>query len=66
LCVEAHDLAVSKLIAYREKDISFVRTLLVEELINAETLEARIKMIQTDKDFKERALNWLTRITKEL
>lgn len=65
-CVEAHDLAASKLIAYREKDISFVRTLLLEELINAEILKNRIEMIQTDKSLKERALNWLNRIAKEL
>jgi hypothetical protein len=64
-CVEAHDLSASKLIAYREKDISFVRTLLVEELINAQTLMDRIKMIQTDNSLKERALNWLTRIIQE-
>ena len=65
-CVEAHDLAASKIIAYREKDISFVRTLLVEELINAETLKDRIKLIQSEEVIKDRALAWLTRISKEL
>lgn len=65
-CVEAHDLAASKLIAYREKDIRFVRVLLVEKLIRAETLENRLKLIQADKVLKDRALNWLTRIAKEL
>lgn len=65
-CVEAHDLAASKLIAYREKDISFVRTLLLEQLVNAQILKDRIKMIETDKSLKERAVNWLTRISKEL
>lgn len=65
-CVEAHDLAASKLIAFREKDISFVRTLLVEELVSAEILEERIKVIQTEKVLIERALNWLARISKEL
>lgn len=65
-CVEAHDLAASKLIAFRYKDISFVRTLLVEELVSAATLEDRIKVIQTEKVLIERALNWLARISKEL
>ena len=65
-CVEAHDLAASKLIAYREKDIRFVRILLIEKLIRAETLENRLKLIKTDKDLKDRAINWLTRIAKEL
>lgn len=35
-CVEAHDLAVSKLVAWREKDRDFVRVLLAEELVNGE------------------------------
>ena len=65
-CVEAHDLAASKLIAYREKDIRFVRILLIEKLIRAETLENRLKLIKTDKDLKDRAIKWLTRIAKEL
>lgn len=65
-CIEAHDLAASKLIAYRPKDISFVRTLLVEDLVSTETLEERIKVIQTEKVLKERALDWLARITLEL
>ncbi|MEX1160692.1 MAG: DUF6036 family nucleotidyltransferase [Balneolaceae bacterium] len=65
-CIEAHDLAASKLIAYREKDISFVRTLLVEELISAKILEKRIKIIETKKVLKERALNWIARISIEL
>lgn len=65
-CVESHDLAASKLIAYREKDINFVRTLLVEELISAGTLEERIKLIETEIVLKERALNWLAKISKEL
>lgn len=48
------------------EDISFVRTLLVEELVSAETLQGRIKVIQTEKVLKERALDWLVRITLEL
>jgi len=64
-CVEAHDLAASKLIAYREKDIGFVRVLLVEKLINASALMDRIKMIKTEKVLKERALNWLAHISDD-
>jgi len=41
-CVEAHDLAASKLAAFREKDRDFVRTLLVEGLVNASRLRLRI------------------------
>lgn len=41
-CVEAHDLAVSKLVAFREKDRAFVRTLLVENLIKPRKLSQRL------------------------
>lgn len=65
-CIEAHDLAASKLIAYREKDIQFVRTLLVEELIRADVLFKRLNMVETEKTLKERAVNWLTKVSDEL
>ncbi|MDB4913695.1 MAG: hypothetical protein JWM95_1339 [Gemmatimonadetes bacterium] len=32
-CLEAHDLAASKLVAFREKDLEFVRVLLVEKMV---------------------------------
>lgn len=41
-CVEAHDLAASKLVAFRDKDRSFVRVLLTEQLIKVRTLKARL------------------------
>lgn len=41
-CVEAHDLAASKLAAFREKDRDFVRTLVSEGLVNAPKLRQRI------------------------
>ncbi len=45
LCVEAHDLAVSKLVAFREKDRSFVRVLLLERLIDPGTLLRRLHQL---------------------
>jgi hypothetical protein len=44
-CVEAHDLAASKLIAFRDKDRDFVRTLLVEKLIEPPKLYRRLNQI---------------------
>ena len=44
-CVEAHDLAASKLVAFRDKDRNFVRTLLVEQLIDAQTLTRRLHQL---------------------
>jgi hypothetical protein len=44
-CVEAHDLAASKLVAFREKDRDFVRVLLVENLIKPATLRRRLRAL---------------------
>jgi hypothetical protein len=41
-CVEAHDLAVSKLVAFRDKDRDFIRTLLVDKLIDPRELRGRL------------------------
>ncbi len=42
LCLEIHDLAVSKLIAGREKDLIFFSDLLRHRLIQMETIRARL------------------------
>ncbi len=42
LCLEVHDLAVSKLVAAREKDIDFIRGLLRHSLAQVETIRARL------------------------
>lgn len=65
-CVESHDLAASKLIAFREKDVGFVRKLLLEEMISIKLLHERIKDINTDKNLKERAIKWVQKIKNEL
>lgn len=44
-CVEAHDLAASKLVAFREKDREFVRTLIAEELVTPRKVLLRIKQL---------------------
>lgn len=65
-CIEAHDLAASKLIAFREKDTEFVRKLLVGNLIEIEALILRIKQIESEKELVERALNWTIRVRQDL
>lgn len=42
LCVEVHDLAVSKLAAGREKDFKFVNALLRNKLVKVRTIERRL------------------------
>jgi hypothetical protein len=45
-CLEPHDAAVSKLMAGREKDFSFILALLDQQLISLETLIERAALIQ--------------------
>ena len=40
-CLEVHDLAASKLVARREKDLDFVQVMLRERMLNLETLAER-------------------------
>lgn len=65
-CIEVHDLAASKLIAFREKDTGFVRRLILEEMVGTEELLKRLQLIDTQKELKERAKNWVERIADEI
>lgn len=65
-CVEVHDLAASKLIAFRDKDRAFVRKLLIEEMITPSILIDRIKAIEIKNDRKKRAQTWAKRMDKSL
>ena len=68
-CTEAHDLAASKLVAYRDKDRDFVRVLLVHQLVKPWKLRQRIGGLPdelSDPDRRERLLRWLGRTLKEL
>ena len=58
-CLESHDLAVSKLVAYRDKDRDFVRTLLVEELVNVDVLRERIASLLVSDETKQRLTEWV-------
>jgi hypothetical protein len=66
LCVETHDLAASKLAAYREKDREFVRLLLIEKMIDIKTLTERISSLDVEKQLRERLLHWTTITAEEL
>jgi hypothetical protein len=58
-CVEAHDLASSKLAAFRDKDRDFVRLLLVEGLLDRPTLLERIETLPIDNDGQARLQTWI-------
>ncbi|MEJ2364600.1 MAG: hypothetical protein P8075_14795 [Deltaproteobacteria bacterium] len=65
-CIEAHDLAASKLVAFREKDKEFLRLLLIEGMIDAEILTERISELDLDDQIRERLLLWLQITVKDL
>ena len=45
VCIDKHDLVVSKLVAGREKDFEFVRALILGELVDVEVLHERAAML---------------------
>ncbi len=59
LCIEAHDLAASKLVAFREKDRDFVRTLLAEKLVAANKLRLRVQQLDGAAVDRERIIRWI-------
>jgi hypothetical protein len=59
LCLEAHDLAASKLAAFREKDRDFVRVLLTERMINEEVLVSRIQTLDVPVEQRHRMREWV-------
>jgi len=59
LCLEAHDLAASKLVAYREKDRIFVATLLTECLIEGKILLGRIAMLPVTNVVRDKLSRWV-------
>jgi len=62
-CLEVHDLAVSKLVAGREKDISFISAMLRHKLVDPELIGERIGMI-ADKEKALLAIERFNRISK--
>ncbi|MFZ1731403.1 MAG: DUF6036 family nucleotidyltransferase [Bacteroidota bacterium] len=66
LCLEAHDLAASKLVAYREKDRVFVATLLSEELIEGGRLLQRIATLAIEQGMRDRLLAWVRTTVAEI
>lgn len=66
LCVEAHDLAASKLMAFREKDRAFVRVLLAERLIQTNRLVRVINLLPVPEDQRKRLSAWVDATAREL
>jgi hypothetical protein len=47
-CLEVHDLAISKLIAMRPKDLDFVQELARQDMIDKKTMLRRLKRTNLD------------------
>ncbi len=58
-CIEGHDLAASKLAASREEDYRFVRTLIVEGLIDPEVLIQRVHTLAIASEQREQMTLWI-------
>jgi hypothetical protein len=65
-CIEAHDLAVGKLVAYRQKDRDFVRILLLERMISVQVLLERIYSLTVDEPLREHLVQWVQNTAAEL
>lgn len=60
LCLEAHDLVASKLVAFREKDRDFARILIVERLVSISTLLERIETLEIPEELRSRITAWVS------
>ncbi|HET6763696.1 MAG TPA: DUF6036 family nucleotidyltransferase [Longimicrobiaceae bacterium] len=58
-CIEAHDLAASKLAAFRDKDRAFVRVLLAEGLVKIAKLKLRLTQLDRSNTELPRMLRWV-------
>ncbi len=58
-CLEPHDLSASKLAAFRIQDRDFVRTLLVEGLVDPARLKERLLTLEIDADRLDQLHKWL-------
>lgn len=65
-CIEAHDLAASKLVGYRDQDREFARVLLAEGMIDARVLTERIRLLRVDGRQRQRLLQWVQNTAEEL
>jgi len=62
LCIEVHDLAASKLIAGREKDLDFVAGLFRHGLVSAKTIRERLSVTNVDEPRRQLAVGRLNRL----
>ena len=59
LCLDPHDLVVSKLAAGREKDFGFAAALLLAGLVDADVLSGRAETLDTVPAVRRRVVEWI-------
>ena len=64
-CLEANDLAVSKLAAGREKDKAFVRDLLKYKMVSCPIMADRAKTLPVDHQIRDSVLSQIHQMEKE-
>lgn len=65
-CLEIDDLAVSKLVAFRDRDREFVRTLLQEGLADSDVVRERLGTVPIAAEHRDKLLTWLDATCREL
>jgi len=65
-CLEPHDLAASKLFASREKDKVFVTVLLLEQMIEPDTLLTRVETLPLESGRIHSITAWIRATVKEI
>jgi hypothetical protein len=59
LCLDPHDCVISKLVAGREKDLSFAAALVRERLIYPDLLASRIETVDADPRVIAKVQSWI-------
>lgn len=62
-CLDTNDLAVSKLMAFRDKDREFVKAMIDHKLADPQVIEKRIPTVKVSQEVKDHAQAWLGRNT---
>lgn len=66
LCLEAHDLVASKLVAGREKDLEFAWALLEAGLVDVKVLADRAQQLETVPAVQRRVQRWVENCVQQL
>lgn len=65
MCIDPHDLVLSKLVANREKDIVFARALITNRLVDSDRLVDLSASLPTPQGVQRRVRETITRIANE-